>query len=78
MYDYHDLTAGIGGAAPTRSPLTLRLWLAGFGLVFCTGAAVLFFIADHVVFGTVLAVLAVIAAVDLMWIAHRKRRGEPG
>ncbi|ASO22280.1 hypothetical protein FHR81_004368 [Actinoalloteichus hoggarensis] len=78
LYDYHDPTAGIGGAAPTRSALTLRLWLAGFGLVFCAGAAVFFFLAELPVFGTVLTILAVIAVVDLMWVAHRKRRGEPG
>ncbi|AOS65232.1 DUF6343 family protein [Actinoalloteichus hymeniacidonis] len=78
LYDYHDPTAGVGGAAPTRSALTLRLWLAGFGLVFCTVAAVVCFRAELVAFGVVLVVLAVIAAVDLMWVAHRKRRGEPG
>ncbi|MBD0323811.1 MAG: hypothetical protein ICV72_10555, partial [Aldersonia sp.] len=32
--DYHDPTAGFGGAAPARSALTLRLVLAAFGLVF--------------------------------------------
>lgn len=76
--DYHDPTAGIGGAAPTRSALTLRLVLAGFGLVFCAVAAVLAFVAGFTVGGVVLAVLAVAAAVDLAWVAHRKRRGEPG
>src|SRR3954452_24265020 len=33
--DYHDPTAGFGGAPPARSALTLRAWLAGFGLVVC-------------------------------------------
>jgi hypothetical protein len=28
--------------------------------------------------GVALAVLAVIALVDLAWVIHRKRRGEPG
>ncbi|MGH3785762.1 MAG: hypothetical protein ACRDRG_04275 [Pseudonocardiaceae bacterium] len=28
--------------------------------------------------GVVLAVLAVVAMVDLGWVIHRKRRGEPG
>ena len=37
---YHDPTAGIGGAAPATSALTLRLWLALFGLVTCTGFAI--------------------------------------
>jgi len=39
LYDYHDPTAGFGGAPPARSALTLRAVLAAFGLVFCTGAA---------------------------------------
>src|SRR3954467_12482884 len=33
--DYHDPTAGFGGAAPARSALTLRLVLAVFGLIVC-------------------------------------------
>lgn len=37
--DHHDLTAGVGGAAPARSALTLRLVLAGVGLVLCAAAA---------------------------------------
>ena len=78
LYDYHDPTAGIGGAAPTRSALTLRLVLAAFGLVFCAGAAVLAFVAGLAWFGMLLAVLAVVALVDLAWVAHRKHRGEPG
>ncbi|MDA3645129.1 DUF6343 family protein [Saccharopolyspora indica] len=77
---YHDPMAGVGGAPYARSALTLRLWLAGFGLVFCTGAAVgLFLLVPGLVwFAWVLVVLAVIAAVDFAWVAHRKRRGEPG
>jgi len=75
---YHDPTAGFGGAAPARSALTLRTVLAGFGLVFCTVAAVVMIKAKLVAFGMVLAVLAVIALVDLAWVLHRKRRGEPG
>jgi len=78
LYDYHDPTAGIGGAAPTRSALTLRLWLAGFGLLFCGIGAVLAGVAGVWWATVVLAVLAVVAAVDLGWVAHRKRRGEPG
>jgi hypothetical protein len=77
--DHHDPTAGIGGAAPAQSALTLRLVLAAFGLVVCTGFAVLAFAADvPVVFPVVLVVLAVIALVDLIVVARRKRRGEPG
>jgi hypothetical protein len=75
---YHDPTAGFGGSAPAQSALTLRLWLAGFGLVFSTGAAVFAWRADLVPFAIALVVLAVICLVDLAWIVHRKRRGEPG
>jgi len=76
--DYHDPTAGIGGAAPTRSALTLRLVLAAFGLVFCTGAAWFAFVAGLRLLGIILAILALIALVDLGWVAYRKHRGEPG
>jgi hypothetical protein len=76
--DYHDPTAGIGGAAPARSALTLRLVLAAFGLVFCGIAAWFAFVAGLGWLGWALAVLAVIALVDLGWVAYRKYRGEPG
>ncbi|HEX6403552.1 MAG TPA: DUF6343 family protein [Pseudonocardiaceae bacterium] len=76
--DYHDPTAGFGGAAPTYSALTLRAVLAGFGLVFSTGGAVLLIIAGVTALGVALAVLAAVALVDLAWVIHRKRRGEPG
>jgi hypothetical protein len=75
---YHDPTAGFGGSTPARSALTLRAVLAGFGLLFCTVAAVLMITSDVVAFGVVFAVLAVVALVDLGWVIHRKRRGEPG
>lgn len=78
LYGYHDPTAEIGGTSPTRSALTLRLFLASFGLLFCAVAAVLAFVAGVSWLGVVLVVLAVSAAVDLGWVAHRKRRGEPG
>jgi hypothetical protein len=77
--DYHDPTAGLGGAAPARSALTLRLILATFGLVVCSAGAVAFGIAGAspvIVVGC--ALLAVIAAIDLVVIARRKLRGEPG
>ncbi|MEU6267638.1 DUF6343 family protein [Saccharopolyspora shandongensis] len=77
---YHDPLAGFAGAPYARSALTLRIWLAGFGLVFCAGAAVLLFLAvpELAWLGWTLVVLAVVAAVDLGWVVHRKRRGEPG
>ena len=77
--DHHDPTAGIGGAAPAQSALTLRLVLAAFGLVVCVVFAVLAFAADvPVVFPVVLLVLAAVALVDLVVVARRKLRGEPG
>lgn len=75
---YHDPTAGFGGAAPAQSALTLRAVLAGFGLVFCTAAAIVMIMVGLVAFGVLLAVLAAVALVDLAWVIHRKRRGEPG
>ena len=75
---YHDPTAGFGGASPARSALTLRAVLAAFGLVLCSVAAVFGFLNGLTVFSVVLAVLALIALVDLAWVLHRKRRGEPG
>ncbi|MGY1985414.1 DUF6343 family protein [Blastococcus sp. SYSU DS0669] len=78
--DHHDPTAGIGGARPARSALTLRLFLAGFGLVFCLLAGLGWLAVEDLPSwpGVVLLVLAVIAAVDLVIIVRRKARGEPG
>jgi hypothetical protein len=76
--DYHDPTAGFAGAPPARSALTLRLFLAGFGFAF---SAVVTFLAARaeITWLMILGVLfAVVAAVDLVWVAQRKRRGEPG
>jgi hypothetical protein len=61
---YHDPTAGIGGAAPELSALTARLWLAGFGLLFCTVAAVLTGLAGWAVLTAALAVPAAVALVE--------------
>ena len=78
LYDYHDPTAGFGGAPPARSALTLRAVLAAFGLVFCAGAAWIFFAVGWPLVGWLLVVVAVIAVVDLVVVLNRKRRGEPG
>jgi hypothetical protein len=78
LEDYHDPTAGLAGAPPARSALTLRAVLAVFGLVVCAGAAALSFAAGLAVAGWVFAVLAVVALLDLAVIVNRKRRGEPG
>ena len=78
--DHHDPTAGIGGAPPARSALTLRLVLAAFGLLFCLGAGLFWLSVDDLPVwpAVVLLVLAAVAAVDLVVVARRKRRGEPG
>ncbi|NKE58027.1 hypothetical protein FXN61_14785 [Lentzea sp. PSKA42] len=64
--------------APPRSALTLRLWLAGFGLVFNSVAGWLAVRADLVWLGVLLLLLAVVCVVDFGWVVHRKRRGDPG
>ncbi len=76
---HHDPTAGLWGAAPARSALTLRLVLAVFGLVVCAVGAVAFALAGMPwpVWG-VLALLALVALVDIGVVARRKRQGEPG
>jgi Family of unknown function (DUF6343) len=77
--DYHDPSAGIGGAPPAASALTLRLWLAAAALLACVGGVVL----DVVVSGpvwllVVLALVAVTTIVDLFVIERRRRGGEAG
>lgn len=76
---YHDPAAGIGGAAPAISALTLRLCLAVFGLALCTAFAIwLYLIGAPILFPVVMALLAAAALVDIVVIIRRKRRGEPG
>jgi hypothetical protein len=76
---HHDPTAGIGGAAPAISALTLRLWLAVFGFVICTAFAIwVYLINAPIGFVAVLLTLAAVAVIDLAVILRRKRRGEPG
>lgn len=77
--DYHDPTAGWGGAAPAYSALTLRLWLAGIGFVLCVGVGVLWIVvADMPLPAVILFAVAAGLVVDFGWVLHRKRRGEPG
>lgn len=76
--DYHDPTGGFGGAAPAYSALTLRIVLASLAVALSVAGAVLFAVFG-VLWGTiVLALVAAGSAVDLGWVIHRKRRGEPG
>lgn len=77
--DHHDPTAGFGGAPPAQSALTLRLVLATTGLVVCVAGGVVALLAGTPVwFPVVLFVLAAVAVVDLVVVARRKLRGEPG
>lgn len=76
--DYHDPTAGLGGAAPTYSPLSLRLVLAIVALVLCVAAAVLGFVLGLPALAWPMVGVAVLVLVDLGIVVHRKRRGEPG
>jgi hypothetical protein len=77
--DYHDPAAGFAGAPPARSALTLRLVLACFGLVVCgLGAAACLIFAARPVLAGILAFLAAVAIVDIVVVARRKLRGEPG
>lgn len=76
--DYHDPTAGLGGAPPARSALTLRLWLAGIGLVGFAVAAALAATAGRTALAAVLAVVVLVTVVDICWLVYRKHRGEPG
>ncbi|TFV52876.1 DUF6343 family protein [Blastococcus sp. TF02A_35] len=77
--DHHDPTAGLGGAAPAQSALTLRAVLAGFGLVACLVLGGLVLATELPDWGAVaLFLLAAVAAVDLAVVLRRKARGEPG
>ena len=77
--DHHDPTAGIGGALSAQSALTLRLVLAGFGLVVCVAGGIVLLVAGVPVWiAVVLFVLAAVALVDLAVVTRRKARGEPG
>lgn len=76
--DYHDPTGGFGGAAPAYSALTLRIVLASIAVALSIAGAVMFAYFDEY-WGTVLlGIVALGSAIDLGWVIHRKRRGEPG
>jgi hypothetical protein len=77
--DVHDPTAGIGGAAPAASALTLRLWLAGAAIAGCVAGIILtIVVSGPVALIVVLAVVALTAIADVVVVASRKRRGEAG
>jgi hypothetical protein len=65
--------------ATARSALTFRMVLAFIGLVLWGGAAVVFALGDWpVAFVVIAAVGAAVALADLVVVARRKARGEPG
>ncbi|TDU83845.1 hypothetical protein EV138_6309 [Kribbella voronezhensis] len=73
------VTNQYGVPPPPRSALTLRLILATFGLLVCAAAAIVFALLDlPLPLILVAALLAVVAAVDLVVITRRKLHGEPG
>jgi hypothetical protein len=74
---YHDPTAS-PDIPPARSALTLRLVLASFGLVACGVASTAFIAAHQPVLAAIFAFLAAVALVDIVVVARRKLRGEPG
>jgi Flp pilus assembly protein TadB len=77
--DYHDPTAGFGGAPPAQSALTLRLVLAVFGLLVCVAGGIVLLAAGVPVWvAVVFFVLGAVALVDLVVVVRRKARGEPG
>lgn len=76
--DYHDPTGGFGGAAPAYSALTLRIVLASIAVVLSIVGAVLFGVFGQLWGVILLSIVAVGSAIDLGWVIHRKRRGEPG
>jgi hypothetical protein len=74
-----DASGGIGGAAPARSALTLRLVLASLGFVSCTiGAVALAMAGRQLAVAALLGLFALAAAVDIAVIVRRKRRGDSG
>ena len=77
--DYHDPTAGIAGASPALSALTLRIVLTSLGVLF--GIAIIV-IALTVVDETPVLIggiaLTLLAAINLAVVIRRKSRGEPG
>jgi hypothetical protein len=76
--DYHDPTAGIGGAPPARSAITMRLILTSFGLIACTAGAVFLTAVIQPPIAAAWAFFAAVALADLVVVARRKLRGEPG
>jgi membrane protein YdbS with pleckstrin-like domain len=77
--DYHDPTAGIGGAPAAASALTLRILLASAAVVACVAGIVLtILVSGPAALIVLLAIVAATAIVDLWVITLRRRRGRSG
>ncbi|MHA3947569.1 hypothetical protein [Cellulomonas bogoriensis] len=77
--DHHDPTSGWGGAPPAYSALTLRIVLAGFGVVLGAGlVAWALLTTAPVAFALLGVAVLLLALVNLVVVVRRKTRGEPG
>lgn len=70
--DYHDPSAGIGGAPEARSALMLRLALAVFGFVVLAGLGALALARHAPGWATVSWVLALTAVADIVVVRRRQ------
>jgi hypothetical protein len=72
--DYHDPTAGIGGAPPAASALGLRTWLASLALAGCVVGIIVAAVASGpTVVEVLLAAVGLTALIDLVVIGRRRR-----
>lgn len=77
--DHHNPLGGIGGAPAALSALTLRLVLAAVGCALSVvGAVVAYWVGAPAGIIVAFIVVAALAAVNIVVVARRKRRGEPG
>lgn len=76
--DHHDPTAGVGGAPSAYSALTFRLVLAGFGALLGLVALVVGAMISHLLLFMAGVILAILASLNVVVVAIRKRRGDPG
>lgn len=76
--DYHDPTAGIGGAPPAVSALVLRAWLAVVAVAVCIASIVLTVAVNGpTALIVVLGAVGITAVVDLVVITRRRHRLHP-
>lgn len=72
--DYHDPTAGIGGAPPASSALTLRLVLAIFGFVVLGVLGGVALAIGALGFAMLAWIVALTAAFDIIVVRRRQIR----